>query len=1004
MNRTPIQLGAAACQELLALAFGMGLAASMSSAAPAQELGVPMNLQPTEWVLGVKKVLAIRIRFPDHPNVDPITEAELAVAYDLAKQQLPDFSFGQFGLEPLLVVTPTVTMPYASTYYDGKIWFEELMNDARAAAAGLGAAYDSKSYHLDVVVSNYAGSTPGAIAVVGGKGIYVTGGPAKIQAIAHEMGHNLGLPHASSGYYGNATFGPLKPGNLIEYGDTHDLMGDTHSTGGAPKYHFNPIEKYVLGWLPDAYVEQPSASGTYRIHAHDQPTLTAGQKYALRLPHSPQEDLWISFRQQWNDNPWSASGAELHVWNPYIHYLGFSNTSNSIRLDPTPGSPGAVEDLEDATLVIGRTFHDPQSDLYVTPIGKGGTVPESLDLVVNFGPFPANVAPVAALTPSTLTVPIGASVTFTAAAVDGDGDPLAYGWDFGDGTWSDANDPQVTTAWSAAGKYTVSCIVSDMRGGETRKTVVVTVGAPLVSSIGGTVRDDLGNPLAGVHVSNGLNTAGGSSYRGTYTADDGTYTITNLAAGTYTVTAARDYQVFSAAGGWANPVGVGLGGVPEDVVGRDFTRAGGDVSITGRVQSGPFGAYTPGVTVHVARSDGTTVDVVTDASGVWQATVPQGLTTATAISPAGWSSGAAYPEPGGAYPNPWQSDVGGAALDKLNFYFRTPNLPAVGFQAAGSTVFENVGEASVPVSVTRASGSNLYMLCRIEAGGTATGGGVDHFFANGQFVFPYISPPGPLVTQTRSIAIPITDDQIPEANETLILDLVATQVTYQTAIPTHTVTIVDADLTLSATTIAENQPVGTAVGTFSTGSPDLSDTFSYTLVAGPGSVDNGSFAITGKTLRTAESFDFEIKNSYAIRVRCAAPGGSFFEEPAIITVVDVAEGPGRVADGSGPNAPLTVTRDGAALDFAWGASCGVDVTDYGLYLGMMGSWSSHQPLLCSTGGTAALGVTPGAGDVYFLVVPRSAAAEGSYGMRSGGIEIPPSSAPCLASQDLTSCP
>ncbi|MGD0516587.1 MAG: lamin tail domain-containing protein, partial [Thermoguttaceae bacterium] len=46
------------------------------------------------------------------------------------------------------------------------------------------------------------------------------------------------------------------------------------------------------------------------------------------------------------------------------------------------------------------------------------------------------------------------------------------------------------------------------------------------------------------------------------------------------------------------------------------------------------------------------------------------------------------------------------------------------------------------------------------------------------------------------------------------------------------------DIALSAAVVAENQPSGTAVGTFTTTDPDAGDTFTYTLVAGDGSSDN----------------------------------------------------------------------------------------------------------------------------------------------------------------------
>ena len=52
-------------------------------------------------------------------------------------------------------------------------------------------------------------------------------------------------------------------------------------------------------------------------------------------------------------------------------------------------------------------------------------------------------------------------------------------------------------------------------------------------------------------------------------------------------------------------------------------------------------------------------------------------------------------------------------------------------------------------------------------------------------------------------------------------------------------------IALSNASVAENQPVGTTVGTLSAGDPDPGDTHSFALVPGQGSDDNGSFQIVG---------------------------------------------------------------------------------------------------------------------------------------------------------------
>ncbi|MBM4074858.1 MAG: cadherin repeat domain-containing protein, partial [Planctomycetes bacterium] len=115
-----------------------------------------------------------------------------------------------------------------------------------------------------------------------------------------------------------------------------------------------------------------------------------------------------------------------------------------------------------------------------------------------------------------------------------------------------------------------------------------------------------------------------------------------------------------------------------------------------------------------------------------------------------------------------------------------------------------------------------------------------------------------------------------------------------------TITVTDVNeaptnITLSSTSVAENQPSGTTVGTLSTTDPDAGNTFTYSLVAGTGSADNASFTITGNTLKTAVSFNFETRSSYSIRVRSTDQGALFFEKVLTITVTNVNEAPTNIS-------------------------------------------------------------------------------------------------------------
>ena len=95
------------------------------------------------------------------------------------------------------------------------------------------------------------------------------------------------------------------------------------------------------------------------------------------------------------------------------------------------------------------------------------------------------------------------------------------------------------------------------------------------------------------------------------------------------------------------------------------------------------------------------------------------------------------------------------------------------------------------------------------------------------------------------------------------------------------------DLTLSPTSIAENQPVGTTVGTFSTIDPDAGDTFTYSLVSGTGSTDNASFQIVGSQLRTSATFNYTNNPALTIRVRSTDNGGALFEKVFRVTVTPI---------------------------------------------------------------------------------------------------------------------
>ncbi|MFN6485727.1 putative Ig domain-containing protein [Nostoc sp. DedQUE02] len=92
------------------------------------------------------------------------------------------------------------------------------------------------------------------------------------------------------------------------------------------------------------------------------------------------------------------------------------------------------------------------------------------------------------------------------------------------------------------------------------------------------------------------------------------------------------------------------------------------------------------------------------------------------------------------------------------------------------------------------------------------------------------------------------------------------------------------DIALSTTLINETIAANTAIATFSSTDPDANNTFTYSLVEGAGSTDNGLFSINGNQLQIKNSPSVDNKLNYSIRVQTKDGGGLTFEKILSINV------------------------------------------------------------------------------------------------------------------------
>ena len=95
------------------------------------------------------------------------------------------------------------------------------------------------------------------------------------------------------------------------------------------------------------------------------------------------------------------------------------------------------------------------------------------------------------------------------------------------------------------------------------------------------------------------------------------------------------------------------------------------------------------------------------------------------------------------------------------------------------------------------------------------------------------------------------------------------------------------------------------------------------------------------------------------------------------------------------------TKEGSNGDTA--PSCVETDIDYEVYEGTVGSWTSHGPKLCTTGGATTATFAPASGATYYLVVPTDTVVEGSYGWNSDFVERPQGASSCVSQQIGGNC-
>lgn len=419
-------------------------------------VGTLFFLTPTARAdeVGTRKVLAIRVKFPDKQTAP--TLATVQARQNGAEGYFDRFSYGKLNLNPT-VTAEAFMMPNNSTYYDnnGGALATHAESKARNAGYGVGSADKIGIYYLPIGLTSHA--------TVGGKRFWVQGSTGG--ATLHEMGHTFGWGHARRWVPDDPTK-PLSSKGQVKTADYHFMSG-----GGVDP---TPYEKWGRGWITRRGNVTSDGSYSFRLYTFDQkdtsPTLALRTIRVSRKDFT--QDLWLGYRSRLLNNV-SKSGKNYTLQQGLVVYWHRSSGSQAVMVDIHAGGG-----QDNHSIQPGETFSDFAGDVHLTNRGRGGAAPnEYLDVQVNRGAFSGNRPPAPTWDAPT-TAAVGVPFTITVSGNDPDGDDVACKWS------PRLPSPNATAAttrtftFNNAGYYSVTAVVTDMKGKTAKLSQSIIVRSP----------------------------------------------------------------------------------------------------------------------------------------------------------------------------------------------------------------------------------------------------------------------------------------------------------------------------------------------------------------------------------------------------------------------------------------------------------------------------------------------------------------------------------------------
>lgn len=219
---------------------------------------------------------------------------------------------------------------------------------------------------------------------VGGPTTWTYAGVGYAGVWAHELGHNLGFPHANSCNAG-VTLTYMTTCTDVEYGNNADVMGSSNLSS-----FYSPTFLAQAGFLPAANMGTwTGASATYTIARADRTDLGVT---AVRIPATNpavgDNTFWLQYNPQRIGSVGQAAtptnGGIAITMEPSDTFaenvieaegvVGLSNSTSYIcDLTPPTGDLMSRDTTTDPRLAVGRSWTDPRDRFTVTLVSADGT-------------------------------------------------------------------------------------------------------------------------------------------------------------------------------------------------------------------------------------------------------------------------------------------------------------------------------------------------------------------------------------------------------------------------------------------------------------------------------------------------------------------------------------------------------------------------------------------------------------------------------------------------------